>query len=309
MFGWNGTIIRINLSKGEITKEPLNIKDAHAFIGARGLASKMLFDEVDPKVDPFSKENKLIFAPGPLTGTFAPSSGRYEVVTKSPLTGTIAASNSGGSFGPELKYAGYDMIIFEGKAPKPVYIWIKNDLVEIRDASTVWGKEVPETTDMIREMTDEDAKVACIGPAGEKLSLLASIMNEMGRAAGRSGVGAVMGSKNLKAIAVIGTGQMEVADPERFVEAQKIASQKIKEHPVGGTGLKAYGTNVLVNILNSVGGLPTRNFSDGVFATADKIGGGNPGSQKPDPPTRLFLLYHRMRPGHKGHQPQIRRRR
>ena len=273
MFGWNGTIIRINLSKGEITKEPLNIKDAHAFIGARGLASKMLFDEVDPKVDPFSKENKLIFAPGPLTGTFAPSSGRYEVVTKSPLTGTIAASNSGGSFGPELKYAGYDMIIFEGKAPKPVYIWIKNDLVEIRDASAFWGKEVPETTDLIREQTDEDAKVACIGPAGEKLSLIASIMNEMGRAAGRSGVGAVMGSKNLKAIAVIGTGLMEVADPERFVEAQKIASQKIKEHPVGGTGLKAYGTNVLVNILNSVGGLPTRNFSDGVFATADKIGG------------------------------------
>jgi len=249
------------------------VKNAHAYIGARGLAAKMLFDEVDPNIDALSPENKLFFAPGPLTGTFAPNVGRYDVVCKSPLTGAIAASNSGGSFGPELKYAGYDMVIFEGRSPSPVYLWIKNDQVELRDAAALWGKEVPETTDLIREATDEEAKVACIGPAGEKLSRIASVMNEMGRAAGRSGVGAVMGSKNLKAIAVVGTGGVKIGNKEWFDEAQKDASAKIKAHPVGGAGLKAYGTDVLVNILNSVGSLPTRNFHEAYFPTADKVGG------------------------------------
>ncbi|GAP17340.1 aldehyde ferredoxin oxidoreductase family protein [Levilinea saccharolytica] len=273
MNAWTGTILRVNLTNGTIKKEPLDVKAARAFIGARGLAAKMLFDEVDPNIDALSPENKLFFAAGPLTGTFAPNVGRYDVVCKSPLTGAIAASNSGGSFGPELKYAGYDMIIFEGKAPAPVYLWIHNDQVELRDASALWGKEVPETTDLLRAETDEDAKVACIGPAGEKLSFIASVMNEMGRAAGRSGVGAVMGSKNLKAIAVVGTGGVSVADKDAFAAAAKDAAAKIKAHPVGGTGLKAYGTDVLVNILNSVGSLPTRNFQDGYFPTADKTGG------------------------------------
>lgn len=273
MNAWAGKIIRVDLTSGKITKEPLNMKDARAFIGARGLAAKMLFDEVDPNIDALSPENKLFFAAGPLTGTFAPNVGRYNVVCKSPLTGAIAGSNSGGSFGPELKYAGYDMVVFEGKSPKPVFLWIKDDLVELRDATALWGKEVPETTDMIREETDEEAKVACIGPAGEKLSLIASVMNEMGRAAGRSGVGAVMGSKNLKAVAVVGTGSVNVGNKELFDEAQKDASAKIKAHPVGGAGLKAYGTDVLVNILNSVGSLPTRNFHEGYFPTADKVGG------------------------------------
>jgi len=273
MYAWAGTILRVNLTSGTIVKEPLNMKDARAYIGARGLAAKMLFDEVDPNIDALSPENKLFFAPGPLTGTFAPNVGRYDVVCKSPLTGAIAASNSGGSFGPELKYAGYDMVIFDGKAPNPVYLWIKNDQVELRDASALWGKEVPETTDLIREATDEEAKVACIGPAGEKLSLIASVMNEMGRAAGRSGVGAVMGSKNLKAVVVVGTGSVKVGNKEWFDEAQKDAAAKIKAHPVGGAGLKAYGTDVLVNILNSVGSLPTRNFHEAYFPTADKVGG------------------------------------
>ncbi len=273
MNAWTGTILRINLTTGKITKEPLNVQEARKYIGARGLAAKMLFDEVDPTVDALSPENKLFFAPGPLTGTFAPSVGRYNVVCKSPLTGAIAGSNSGGSFGPELKYAGYDMVIFEGKSPKPVYLWIKDEQVELRDASAIWGKEVPETTEMIRTETDEEAKVACIGPAGEKLSLIACILNELGRAAGRSGVGAVMGSKNLKAVAVVGTGAVTVGNKAAFDAAEQDARAKIKAHPVGGTGLKAYGTDVLVNILNSVGSLPTRNFNDGYFANADKIGG------------------------------------
>jgi aldehyde:ferredoxin oxidoreductase len=273
MFGWTGTILRINLSNGEIKRERTNMEDARLFIGARGLATKILSDEIDAKIDPLSADNKLIFAPGPLSGTFAPSMGRYDVVTKGPLNGTIAASNSGGSFGPEVKFAGYDMIIVEGKAKTPVYIWIKDDVVEIRDAAALWGKNVPDTTDAIRAVTDDEAKVACIGPAGEKKVLFANIMNEMQRAAGRSGVGAVMGSKNLKAVAVVGTKAVEVAEPEAFEKAVMTARKMIQEHPVGGTGLRVYGTDVLVNILNSVGSLPTRNFRDGYFPTADKIGG------------------------------------
>jgi aldehyde:ferredoxin oxidoreductase len=199
--------------------------------------------------------------------------GRYNVVTISPLTGAIAASNSGGSFGPELKYAGYDMLVIEGRANVPVYLWINNDHVEIREASYMWGEMVPETTEIVRVATDEDAKVACIGPAGEKLSLIASIMNEMHRAAGRSGVGAVMGAKNLKAIAVVGTAPIKVANSQDFEKAVILTREKISEHPVGGTGLRLYGTGILVNIINEVGSLPTHNFRDGHFTTADKTGG------------------------------------
>jgi aldehyde:ferredoxin oxidoreductase len=273
MNGWTGTTLRVNLTNGDISKEPTNMENARNFFGARGLGTKILYDEVDPKVDALSPENKLIFAPGPLTGTFGPSVGRFNVVTKGPLTGAIAASNSGGSFGPEMKFAGYDMLIIEGKSKKPVYLWINDDQVEIRDAGKIWGKEVPDTTDLIRAETDEGAKVACIGPAGEKLVLFACIMNEMYRAAGRSGVGAVMGSKNLKAVAVVGNHPVVVADAKAFEAAVMIARAKIQANPVGGAGLKAYGTDVLVNILNQVGSLPARNFHDGHFPTADKIGG------------------------------------
>jgi len=273
MNGWSGTIARINLTTGAIRKERTNLKDAALFIGARGLGVKILSDEIDATIDPLSPENKLIFVPGPFSGTFAPSAGRYHVVTKGPLTGAIAGSNSGGSWGPELRYAGYDALIFEGKAAKPVYIWIKDDQIELRDASHLWGKWVPETTEAVRGETDDDAKVACIGPAGEKQVLFAAIMNEMHRAAGRSGVGAVMGSKNLKAVAVAGTKPIPVADPKAFEAAVQVGRKKIAAHPVGGAGLKAYGTEVLVNILNQIGALPTRNFREGYFPAADKTGG------------------------------------
>jgi aldehyde:ferredoxin oxidoreductase len=273
MYGWIGTMLRVNLTNRTVKKEPLDPALAKQYIGARGLGTKIMYDEVDPRVDPLSPENKLIFAPGPLTGTFAPSGGRYNVITKGPLTGAIAASNSGGSFGPELKFAGYDLLILEGKASSPVYLYIRDDKVEIRDATKIWGKEVPDTTDLIRAETDEDAKVACIGPGGERLVLFANVMNEMHRAAGRSGVGAVMGSKNLKAIAVVGGGAVKAADPQGFKAAVVTARDKILSHPVGGQGLKAYGTDVLINIMNQTGGLPTRNFRDGYFPTADKVGG------------------------------------
>lgn len=273
MYGWSGTKLRVNLTTGAISTEVTDPKDAALYIGARGLGDKILTDEVDPKVDALGVDNKLIFAPGPFSGTFAPSGGRYNVVTKSPLTGTIAGSNSGGCFGPELHYAGYDAVIIEGKAEKPVYLWINDDAVEIRDAEAMWGMRVADTTDAVRALTDQDAKVACIGPAGENLGLMAAIMNDLHRAAGRSGVGAVMGSKNLKAIAVVGTKPIKVADPKAFEAAVMKARLKIMEHPVGGTGLRTYGTDVLINILNETGALPTRNFQDGYFPKANNIGG------------------------------------
>jgi aldehyde:ferredoxin oxidoreductase len=220
-----------------------------------------------------SPDNKLVFAAGPFSGTFAPSGGRYHVVTKSPLTDSITGANSGGKWGPELKYAGYDGIIIEGKAAEPVYVWINDDKIEIRKAAHLWGKWVPDTTDMVRAETDIDASVACIGPAGEKQVLFAAIMNEMHRAAGRGGVGAVMGAKNLKAIAVLGSKALDVADPDAFQKAVFAGRKGIQEHPVGGVGLPTYGTNVLVNILNTIGCLPTKNFQDGYFPTADKVGG------------------------------------
>jgi aldehyde:ferredoxin oxidoreductase len=273
MYGWTGTILRVNLSDGKITREATDLDQVRKYVGARGLGGRILSDEVDPTTDALSPKNKLIFAPGPFSGTFAPSAGRFDVITKSPLNGTIAASNSGGVFGPELKYAGYDALIIEGKAAKPSYLWIKDDQVEIRDAGDIWGRNVLDTTDLVREQTDEEARVACIGPAGERQAPIACIMNEMHRAAGRTGVGAVMGSKNLKAVAVSGTGSVKVADPEGFKAAVLKSRQMIQAHPVGGAGLKAYGTDVLVNILNQIGALPTRNYQDGYFPTADKIGG------------------------------------
>jgi len=273
MFGYMGTILRVNLSNGTITKEPTNTKDAKDYIGARGYGSKILCDEVNPKVDALSPENKLIFMTGPLTGTFAGCSGRYNVVAKAPLTGTIGAANSGGHFGPEIKYAGYDGIIFEGASDKPVYLYINNDVVELRCAEEIWGKTVFEATDKVVEACGEDFRVACIGPAAENGCLFSGIMNEKHRAAGRGGLGVVMASKKLKAIAVRGTGSVKAAEPKKFMEACTDVRAKLKAHPVSGAGLGAYGTNVLVNIVNASGAFPTRNWQQSSFDEADAIGG------------------------------------
>jgi aldehyde:ferredoxin oxidoreductase len=273
MKGWIGKILRADLTKGELKTEELDLKLAQKFIGGRGLGSKILFDEVDPKTDPFSANNKLIMATGPLTGTGAPCAGRYMAITKAPLTGTIACSNSGGHFGAELKFAGFDLVVIEGKAKEPVYLYIEDGKAELRDAKPLWGKTTHEATDQILSETDMDAKVACIGPAGERLVRFACIVNDKHRAAGRSGVGAVMGSKNLKAVAVKGSGSVTVADKEGFKKAILDGFQKIKANPVTSTGLPAYGTPVLVNIINASGIFPTRNFQQSVFEGAEKISG------------------------------------
>ncbi|MCD6443049.1 MAG: aldehyde ferredoxin oxidoreductase family protein, partial [Thermotogae bacterium] len=269
-----GKILRINLTTGEIRKEDLPENLARKFIGGRGLASKILFDELDPKVDPLSPDNKIIFATGPLTGTPAPTGGRYMVVTKGPLTGTIASSNSGGFWGAELKMAGYDMVIVEGKAEKPVYISIMDDDVKIKDASHLWGLNTHETTDkLLEEFGDEKAKVACIGPAGENLVKFACVINDKHRAAGRTGVGAVMGSKNLKAIVVRGKKSVKVADKDMFLSTVKTKIEKLRKDPITGEGLPKLGTKVLDNIINQNGLYPTRNFQTGVFEGTSEISG------------------------------------
>jgi aldehyde:ferredoxin oxidoreductase len=193
-----GKILRVNLSNGEINEEELDPQVARDFVGGRGLAIYYMLKEVDPNCDALGKENKLIMTTGPLTGTKAPTGGRYMITTKSPLTNAITCSNSGGHFPTELKRSGYDGIIVEGVAAEPVYLWIDDGRAELRPAGNLWGKDTHETDDAIRAATDDKAKTAVIGPAGEKLVLFASIMNDRDRAAGRAGVGAVMGAKNLK---------------------------------------------------------------------------------------------------------------
>jgi aldehyde:ferredoxin oxidoreductase len=274
MSGYCGQFLRINLRTQKIEKEKLDMELARKFIGGRGLGSYILSKEVSPEVESFSPENKIIIATGPLTGTQAPASGRHMVVTKSPLTGTIASSNSGGFWGAELKRAGYDMIILEDKSEKPCYIFISDDAVEIRNAEKYWGKLVSETTEgLLNEVGDMKARVMTIGPAGEKMSLVAAIMNDKYRAAGRSGVGAVMGSKNLKSIVVRGTSKVEPANAEAAKEVLKNARKKIKEQPVTGVGLPTYGTAILVNIINESGVYPTNNFQKSYFESANKASG------------------------------------
>ena len=270
---WAGKLLRVNLTTGTVKSEPLNMDWARQYIGSRGLGTKYLTSEIDPKVDPLSTENKIIWATGPLTGTMASTGGRYTVITKGPLTGAIACSNSGGYWGAELKMAGWDMVIFEGKSPKPVYLYINDDTAELRDAADIWGKSVWETEAHLKTtLQDPLVRVSSIGKAGENQVLFAAVVNDLHRAAGRSGVGAVMGSKNLKAIAVRGTkGVGNIRDPKAFM-AETFARKKIlHEHPVTGQGLPTFGTQVLMNVINEVGALPTRNHRDVQFEGAKDI--------------------------------------
>jgi aldehyde:ferredoxin oxidoreductase len=270
---WAGKILRVNLTAGTVKVEPLNMDWAQSYLGSRGLGSKYLVEEVNPKVDPLSPENKLIWATGPLTGTMASTGGRYTVITKGPLTGAIACSNSGGYWGAELKMAGWDMVIFEGKSAKPVYLYINDDTVELRDAGHLWGQSVWKTEEMLKSsLQDPLLRVSCIGKAGESGVLYAAVVNDLHRAAGRSGVGTVMGSKNLKAIAVRGTkGVGNVKNPKAFMAAAKAAKKVLADNGVTGQGLPAYGTQVLMNVINEVGGLPTRNHRDVQFEGAKNI--------------------------------------
>lgn len=275
MNGWMGRILRVNLSRSTYAIEDLGPALAKQFIGGRGLATKILFDEGIAPVDPLSPENKLVFAVGPLTATKAVSSGRYMLVTKSPLTGGIGFANSGGQFGVRMKSVGYDLIVFEGKAPEPVYLDLTSGDVRIKPALHLWGKTTHETEDLIRsEITDKSeahrCSVASIGPAGEKLVLFSAVMNDKHRAAGRCGAGAVMGSKNLKAIIAGGNRTVTLADAKGFEKSVALTRDMVKQSK-GMQILGEYGTPFLVDLVSRAGIHTTRNFQGGVFEGANKI--------------------------------------
>lgn len=268
---WQRKILRVNLTSGEISHEPLNMDWAQEYLGARGLATKYLWEGMNPAADAMSPENMLIFATGPLTGTMASTSGRYAVVTKGPLTNAIACSNSGGKFGAELKFAGYDLLIVEGKSDKPVYLLIVDDEVQLLSADQYWGTTVWHTEETLKkEHSDPQIKVASIGVAGEQGVKYACIVNDLHRAAGRSGVGAVMGSKNLKAVAVRGTVGVDVHDPQSFMSAA-VSTKELLEKSEDRKGLTDYGTNAMIDTMNEFGGLPTHNFQSVQFDGTEKI--------------------------------------
>ena len=270
---YNGKLARINLSTGEIKVEQLDMELATKFIGGRGLGTKILYDEGVATVDPLSADNKLVYITGPMTGTASPTSGRYMVVTKSPLTGMIASSNSGGVWGAKLKYAGWDALIVDGKASEWTYINVVDDKIELLSAKDYVGLMSEEADEKLKE-AHPGCNVLNIGPAGEHQSLLAAIMNDKDRAAGRSGVGAVMGSKNLKAITVTATAKViEPFDADKLKEATKACNAKIRENGVTGGGLPTYGTAVLVNIINNTGSFPTKNWQESYYDKADDISG------------------------------------
>lgn len=271
--GWTGKLLRVNLTAGTCRPEAIPRDWLEEYIGGRGLAARYLYEEMDPRADALSPDNRLIFATGPLTGTPVPCGARYMVVTKGALTGAITTSNSGGHWGPELKFAGYDLLIVEGRAPRPSYLFIYDDQVEIRDARPWWGKGVFDTEDGLREETGlPNLRVAGIGPAGEKLVRFACIMNDKHRAAGRSGVGAVMGSKNLKAIAVRGTGGVRVAEPAAFMKAVWHMRGEMQDNP-GRKAFSELGTASTIDMTQAFGGLPTRNFQQGQFEHYENLNG------------------------------------
>ena len=272
MTGWNEKILDIDLSTGVIQTRPLDMDMARLFVGGRGLGGRLLWDLVGSAVDPLSSENVLIFTNGPLTGTAYQTSNRFSVSTKSPLTGTILDANSGGFWGMQFKRTGYAALIVRGKAEKPAYIEIKDDKVEIHDASHLWGLRVSETTARLGQ--DKNRRnVLCIGPAGENLSRIAAIMNDGQRALARGGPGAVMGSKNLKAIVVEGSSKTGISDPERYKFMVYETRKLLAANPLTSQALPEFGTVVMMNLVNNIGALATRNHQHNQFEGAEAISG------------------------------------
>ena len=277
MFGYMGKILRVDLSSGKITEEFPDENTLKMLLGGAGLATKYLLEEVKKGIDPLGPENKLIFMTGPLTGTPSPSTGRYSVLAKSPLTGIWGQANSAGFWGRDLKRSGFDGIIFEGISPNPIYLVTNEGKAELRDAKHLWGKNTSETTRLIKDELGDKFNVACIGLGGENLVKYAAVMNDCdkpnyGRAAGRCGMGAVMGSKKLKAIASSGTMKVEVANPDQYKEEAKNRYDWVNQSLLKMT-LEVYGTATMVDLCNIKGGFPTRNWQTGVCEFADKING------------------------------------
>ena len=270
-YGYNGKILHVDLSRGQWDIEEPDEAFYRTYVGGSSLASYYLLKSLAPGTDPLSEENVLVFAVSVLTG--APLSGfnRFTVAAKSPLTGGFGEAEAGGYWGPELKFAGFDAVVVRGRAPKPVYLFVNDGELAIKEAGEIWGKDNWAAQEEIRTVLgDKKIRVASIGPAGERMVLFANVQNELEHFNGRTGMGAVMGSKNLKAIAVRGTGKPTLSDPEKVKEIGKWHNQRIKTHPPN-VRLNKFGTAGLLSILNDTGILPTRNFRDGVFEGVDKL--------------------------------------
>jgi len=267
-----GSLLRVDLTHGSVRSEETRQDWAKLFLGGPGLATRYLYDLLPKGADPLGPENPLIMMTGPLTGTASASASRYAVVAKSPQTGILGHSNSGGSFGPALKRSGFDGIIFEGASPKPVYLRIDAGKAELRDASRLWGKTVPETEELLQAENGEPITVASIGPAGENRVRFAAIMNNKHRAAGRCGMGAVMGSKRLKAVTCLGKASIGLADPERFVRAVK-RQTALMDESLFKISFDTFGTSALADMVNVRGGYPVHNWQDGVFDSIEEVNG------------------------------------
>ncbi len=272
LYGYGGKILRINLNDGTSKTEPLDPVMAKEFLGGRGFVSRILYDEVGEGTDPLGPENKLIMASGPLSGTFFPCVGKVEFGAKSPATGGYGDSNMGGHLAPEMKYAGYDVVIFEDIAKAPCYVYIDDDVVEVRDASKYWGKGAIETEKMMKDDLGDDFQIATIGPAGENLVKFACISHDFGRQSGRTGVGCVMGSKNLKAIAVRGSKTIPLPDPEKALELGKKMFDICFSKP-GFSEWTPQGTAGVTDWINEIGSFPTKNFQTGYFDKYKEING------------------------------------
>ncbi len=274
MHGYAGRLLRVDLSTGRSWVESLDERRARLYLGGRGLGARILLDEVPAGADPMGPDNRLVLAMGPLAGTFAPGSGRYTVLAKSPATDGFGEAYTGGFVAHEVKYAGYDGIVVQGRAAEPVYLAIRNDKVEIRPARHLWGRPTLEVEQKIKDETgDLETRIVSVGPAGEKAVRFACVMNDTDRAAGRTGMGAVMGSKNLKAIAVRGTGRVTLADARAFREHALSNLAKIKKHGWLGDSAGRLGTAGGVEGLSADGILPTRNWETGTWEYASRISG------------------------------------
>jgi len=274
MNGYMGRILRVNLTSGDIQPEPLNEAYARQFVGGSGLACRYLYDLIDADTDPLGPDNPLVFMTGPLVGTSAPSCGRFVICARSPLTGIWGESNSGGSWGPALRFAGYDGLIVTGQSARPVYLYVNNGVTELRDATHLWGLDFYAAHDALKsELGDARARVAAIGPAGENLVRFAAVLNDHGRAAGRTGMGAVMGAKRLKAVVVSGRNKVPLADSDAFRAAVKEATAIVRED-FGSEMFRDLGTAGWMDPGSQLyGDVPNKYFSQGEFEAATNLSG------------------------------------
>ncbi len=272
LFGYAGTILEVDLTAGRVKKTPLPENLAADYIGGRGFVARLLWDKITRKTDPFSPQNLLIIATGPLSGHLLPASGKTHFGTKSPATGGYADANMGGHFGPALKYAGYDVLLLTGRAPQPSYLFIEDDTVELRPAEAWWGQGALITEATLKKELGDTFKIITIGPAGENRVRFACISHDFGRQAGRTGIGAVMGAKNLKAVAVKGTGGLPVFDIDGLYEKGRSAFEKVRAKP-GFAGWTPEGTAGITDWVNEVGAFPTRNFQTSFFPGYQNING------------------------------------